>query len=132
MISTWMLALAALGVAAAMALEWALHRVLQRKALALLRARQLQQQLDSNRKLDSAKRQIVQLQQELAIARAELKQRRERPEPPAPRVVPTREELLRQLDAAPVRPALPVDGFPDTLPSEQYAHMEELLARVTH
>jgi hypothetical protein len=132
MVPAWMFAVAAFGVAVSMALEWALHRELQRKALAVLRAGQLQQQLDASRKLDSAKRQIVQLQQELAIARAELRQRRDRPAPPPARAVPTREQLIRELDAAPLHSALPADGFPDTLPSEQYAYMDELLSRVRH
>jgi len=126
-VTTWMLAVAAMGAAVLMGLQWVLHRSLQRQALDVLRARHLQLQLESNRKLEQAKRQVGQLQAELALARLEVRQCLEREAPPA---VPTREQLLRQLDAAPIRRAVPVDGFADTLPSEQYAHMEELMTRV--
>jgi hypothetical protein len=123
--------LAALAAVVLVGGQWGLQRSLQRRALDALKSRHAQQQLNLTRKLDQAKRQIPQLQQELAAVRLELKQRRERsappPEPAPP--VPTRESLIRELDAVPPRPKLPVDGFADTLPSLQYAHAEELLVR---
>jgi hypothetical protein len=122
--TTLAIALAALAAAALIAGQWALQRLLQRRALGALKGRHLQQQANLGRKLERAKRQIAQLQQELAAARLDVKQRRDRAAPPP---VPTREMLSRELDAAPQRPRLPVDGFADTLPSQQFAHAEELL-----
>ena len=120
-----------IAVAAALALalaggQWFFHRSLQRKALDGLKSRHLQQHLAVTKKLDQAKRQIAQLQQELAASRLELKQRLERAGPPP---VPTREELNRELDGAASRPRRPIDGFADTLPSLQFAHADELLLR---
>jgi len=126
--SPLMIALAAAAVALVVA-QWIFHRSLQRKALDALKSRHLQQQLNVKGKLDQAKRQIAQLQQELAASRLELKQRRERAAPPPLPPVPSREELSRQLDEAPSRPRLPIDGFADTLPSLQYPHADELLVR---
>ena len=122
--------LAAIGAVALVAGQWSLHRMLDRRAVAGLKSRHLQQQANLNRKLEQAKRQLAQLQQELAAARLELKQRRERAvPPPVPAPMSAREALSRQLDAEPQRPRLPIDGFADTLPAAQYPHAHELLMR---
>jgi hypothetical protein len=122
--STLAIALASLAVAALIAGQWALQHALRRRAVAALKGRHQQQHANLGRKLEQAKRQIAQLQQELSAVRLDVKQRRDRAAPPP---VPTREMLSRELDAAPHRPRLPVDGFADTLPSQQFPHAEELL-----
>ena len=126
---TLVMGLAALGVVALLAVQWIFHRSLQRRALAGLKSRHLQQQLNASRKLEQARRQIGQLQQELAAARLELKQRRDRAASHAAPAPLSKEALSRQLDAAPARPKLPADGFADTLPSQQFPHADELLLR---
>ena len=122
------IALAAFGAVALVAIQWAFHRSLQRKAMAALKSRHLQQHLNLNRKLEQAKRQIGKLQQELAATRLELKQRRDRASSQAAAAT-AKDTLSRQLDAAPAKPRLPVDGFADTLPSQQFPHADELLMR---
>jgi len=122
------IALAALATGVLVAAQWSFHRALQRKALDGLKSRHLQQQLNVKGKLEQARRQIAQLQQELAAARLELKQRRDRAASQAAAAT-SKEALSRQLDAAPARPRLPVDGFADTLPSLQFPHADELLMR---
>jgi len=129
--------MAALLALASATLQWTVLRARHRQALEAQRARLEAQQKVAVAKLDHAKRQIAQLQQDLAAARLELKQRRPRAAPPAPVVRPSPpafEELLRVLDGdddddVPARHRLPADGFADTLPSPQYPHGPELLRR---
>ena len=76
--------MAALLALASATLQWTVLRARHRQALEAQRARLEAQQKVAVAKLDHAKRQIAQLQQDLAAARLELKQRRPRAVPPAP------------------------------------------------
>jgi hypothetical protein len=128
--------MAALLALASATLQWTVLRARHRQALEAQRARLETQQKVTVAKLDHAKRQIAQLQQDLAAARLELKRRPQRAAAPAPVArssPPALEELLRVLDDdeddVPARHRLPADGFADTLPSPQYPHGPELLRR---
>ncbi|WP_372526704.1 hypothetical protein [Piscinibacter sp.] len=111
-VNLWPVALA-LGVA--VSLQWAVLRTKYRIELTRQRARHVQQRHTTSRNLEQFKRQIGQLQHDLAAARMQAKrlshdgaalQRR------------AREELLRTLDDAPTsRHGLPINGFADTQPS---------------
>jgi uncharacterized protein HemX len=123
----------ALGLGAAvtaMVLQWRMLRAIHLKAMAVQRTRHQLQQQAAVAKVDQAKRQIAQLQQELAAARLELTHRRDTsPSAPA-KAFTVKKPVRRDVDtAAASRPRLPPDGFADTLPSPQFPHSHELLAR---
>lgn len=108
---------------------WWLHRQHGRR-MAQHHHRHLQQQQAVGRNLEQAKRQIEQLQHDLAAARLQVKQLSGSAFSAAEHQVRAREALLRALDertlAAPSR--LPPDGFADTLPLPQYPEYLALLA----
>jgi hypothetical protein len=98
--------------------EWAILRAVYRKRMAAVRARHLQMERSAVQFGQQAKRQIGQLQQELAAARLEAKH-----------AAHARAEVRAAVAAAspagkgkpaPSRPQLPVDGFADTLPLLQF------------
>jgi hypothetical protein len=126
-----MLAVAAIAAGLAAAGEWFLLRGTHRKSLATLRSHHREQQLNLSRKLEQAKRQVAQLQQELSAARLESKQRRERSQAahlPSEAAL-ARQSLGRQLDEAPQRPRMPAHGFADTLPAPSFGPHGGLLMR---
>jgi hypothetical protein len=127
----------ALGVAAVLlvalvALQWFIAAAVHRRALTAQRARHAEHQQASIRILEQNKRQIGQLQEELARARFEIQRRRERSVQPAPRAstAAAKEILNQQLDeASALRPAMPVNGFADTLPVPLFAAGVGLMMR---
>jgi flagellar biosynthesis/type III secretory pathway M-ring protein FliF/YscJ len=72
-----MLVFAALAAVVAAAVPWIVLRTRHRRSLEALRARHAQQQSETGRRLDQARRQIGLLQQELQSVRHEARQRRE-------------------------------------------------------
>jgi len=98
--------------------QWWATRRAHRKQLAVARARHLSAQQAAAKMLQQSRQQITQLQRELAAAR--LAARRV---PRAKSPSPARDAMAGILDDASRRtPALPVDGFADTLPSQQFSH----------
>lgn len=110
-------------------IQWATLRHLHRKRLAAEQARFAQAQRIAAQLAQQARRQVAQLQQDLAAARLEAKQAarsagRPAPGPLDPAIVRARAVLDKHLDAAvpPARPTMPADGFADTLPSMALAN----------
>jgi hypothetical protein len=103
--------------------QWWATRRLHRKALAVARARHVNAQQAAAKMLHQSRQQIAQLQRELSAARLTAS-RATRTTPARPASVSrARESLLGILDDAPRhRPALPVDGFAETMPSQQFPH----------
>ena len=121
---------AAVLLVALVALQWFITAAVHRRALAAQRARHSEHQQASIRILEQNKRQISQLQEELAKARFEIQRRRERIVPPGPRAATAKEVLNQQLDeATALRPAMPVPGFADTLPTPLFAAGVGLMMR---
>jgi hypothetical protein len=115
------IALLAGTVTVSVALQWAITRTLHRKRLAKVSARHAEAQQTSSRFMQQAKKQIAQLQQELAASRLEvtrLSREQERTE--------KRQTAMKALDQSLEdtvllpRRSLPKDGFADTLPSLQF------------
>jgi hypothetical protein len=104
----WLLAIGSL---VAFTTQWVVLRARYIKGLDEQRARHQQQQQATQQHLEVAKQQIARLQRDLSarlqVQRVTARQRA----PQRPRIEPA---------AAP--PALPVDGFADTLPTPQYPH----------
>ncbi|WP_280152694.1 hypothetical protein [Piscinibacter sp. XHJ-5] len=97
-------------------LQWAISSRLHRKRLERACARHAEAQETSIRFMQQAKKQIAQLQQELATARQQTTRLTRAQEREAAR------DVLRQSmdESPPARPLRPVDGFADTLPSLQF------------
>ena len=98
--------------------QWWATRRIHRKHLAVARARYLSAQHGAAKMLQQSRQQITQLQQELAAARLSAR-RVPRATPPSPArvsVPATRDDASRRA------PALPVDGFAETMPSLQFSH----------
>ncbi|HEV7914029.1 MAG TPA: hypothetical protein VGP22_09695 [Albitalea sp.] len=108
-------------------LQWGVMRNVERKRLAAAKARHREAEQSAAKLLQQTRKQIAQLQQELATVKLQAK-RTARPAPPPPQPEPeVRDTLLAMLDDAPPRRhALPVDGFADTLPSLQFPHASML------
>ena len=124
------LALAALVCSAAVIFQWAVLQTRYRNALAKQRARHLQQQQTTSQHLEQARRQIGQLQHDLAAAMLQAKRHTTSEAVPAQSRSRAKEALDRALeDAAATWRRLPPDGFADTLPSPQYPHDADLLLR---
>lgn len=128
--STFQLAgLMGLACLALIGVQWWWLRRLHGRRIARQHLRHVQQQQTVNRNLEQAKRQIEQLQHDLAAARLQIKrlsvhavntQQQSR----------AREALQRTLDEAAQATArrAPTDGFADTLPLPQYPEYLALLA----
>lgn len=103
---------------AGLAAQWWLMRTLHRKRVAAMQASQARAQQAAEALSQQARRQISLLQQELAALRMQLKQSSRKA-----LVQPTsvQRDTTPRTDAAarPPRPALPIDGFADTLPFAQ-------------
>jgi hypothetical protein len=103
-------------------LQWWILRKLHLKQLAAVRARHQSAQQSAATLLQQARLQTAQVQQALVAAR-EAAKRRQRPATARSPVTATARERLNKMldDAAQTQPALPVDGFADTMPSLQFA-----------
>ena len=104
----------------AMALVWAVLRVHHRKRLAAVKARHNQSQQAASNLIHEAKRQLAQLNKDLAAARLATKLATQT-RAAAPRVPMPVPATAKRPEAAASRPQLPVDGFADTLPSLQFS-----------
>jgi len=101
------------------AVFWAWMHARYKKRLAVQKARHVQFQQASSRFMLEAKRQVAQLNKDLAAARLAVKlavQARA-----APARVPAAVQTTRRVDMPTTRTQLPVDGFADTLPSLQFS-----------
>jgi hypothetical protein len=118
----WFYAVALVAVVAVA--QWRVMSKLHLKRLAAVRAKHQNAQQSAATLLQQARQQTAQVQQELAAAReaAKLGQTTARARAAAADKSAARQRLNRMLDdGAAARPALPVDGFADTLPSLQFA-----------
>lgn len=108
-------------------IQWWIMRTGERKRLAAARARHREAEQSAAKLLQQTRKQITQLQQELAATRLQQARRAVRPAAVTPPMPDARESLLAMLDKSPPsRHALPVDGFADTLPSLQFPHASRL------
>jgi hypothetical protein len=102
---------------AALILQHALVRNAHRRRLARQQARHQQVQQTMNQQLEQTKRQIGQLQNDLAAARTQLRQLGAGDAGSAQGRSNARQALEREMDDAPAsRFPLPADGFADTQP----------------
>jgi ABC-type transporter Mla subunit MlaD len=114
---------------ALMGLQWWWQRRTHGRSLARQQHRHVQQLQNVSRNLDQAKRQIEQLQHDLAAARLQLK-RVSSHAVIVQQQASARAALQRTLDEASDATSalrLPPDGFADTLPSPQYPEYLALL-----
>ena len=106
----------------AMAFVWAVLRVHHRNRLDAVKARHNRSQQAASNLIHEAKRQLAQLNKDLAAARLATKlatqTRAAAPRVPMPMPVPA---TAKRPEAAAPPPQLPVDGFADTLPSLQFS-----------
>jgi F0F1-type ATP synthase membrane subunit b/b' len=120
-LAPWIIAVALAGLVAVV--QWRVMSKLHLKRLAAVRAKHQSAQQSVATLLQQARQQTAQVQQELAAAReaAKLGQTTARARAAADKSA-ARQRLNRMLDdGAEARPALPKDGFADTLPSMQFA-----------
>ena len=113
-------AIVAGALAATAGLQWIITSRMHRRRLEQANARHAKAQQASSRFMQQAKKQIAQLQQELAASRLEVA-RLTRQQDRAGQQAAARQvlrESLASLAADP--PAPPADGFADTLPSLQF------------
>ena len=114
----------------AVIVQWTLLRTKHRSELSRQRARHVQQQQTTSHHAEQAKRQIGQLQHDLAAARLQVKQLstgRAAPSQGDSRVKETLNRMLDDVSAS--RRHLPIDGFADTQPSPHSQHDIDLLLR---
>ena len=102
------------------AVLWAWTHARYKKRLAFEKARHVQYQQASSRFMLEAKRQVAQLNKDLAAARLAVKLAVQERAAPA-RVPATVKQTTKRIDVATTRTQLPVDGFADTLPSLQFS-----------
>jgi len=109
---------------------WTVLRTKHRSELTRQHARHVQQQRTTSQHIEQTKRQIGQLQHDLAAAKLQVKRlSADRASPPQgdSRV---KEALNRMLDdASAARRDLPADGFAETQPSPHSQHDIDLLLR---
>ena len=119
-LAPWIIAIALAGLVAVV--QWHVMSKLHLKRLAAVRAKHQNAQQSAATLLQQARQQTAQVQQELAAAReaAKLGQTTARARAAADKSA-ARQRLNRMLDDGAARPALPNDGFADTLPSMQFA-----------
>jgi hypothetical protein len=119
-INQWLLAAS---VATLLFVEWWLVRTIYHRRLAAsLTRRQLEQQAAA-KLLAQTRQQIKQLQQEVAVLRPLAVRAARHTARPGAHIAAADATLSQRFDnAASARPALPVDGFADTLPSLQFTH----------
>ena len=108
--------------------QWIMLRSRYLDGLNKQRARHTQQLQTAGQHIEQAKKQIAQLQRDLSTTKAQLARQLTRAAlsqaaatPPAPAPAAAAKPV------AEVRPALPVDGFADTLPSLQFPHDASIL-----
>ena len=115
-------------IAAALATQALVMRAIHRRTLARQHTRHQQHQQTLTGQFDQTRKQIAQLQSELATARRELRQLTKKS--PAAPAQPTaaRQSLEREIDAASAarRPS-PPDGFAETQPSLEVTQYGSLL-----
>lgn len=121
----WILAIV---LSASLVVQGVVLRIVHRRKLARQHARQLQLEQSLNSKIEQTKRQIGQLQTDLAAARRQIKQLGKTTVRPVPDLAADRQALERELDDAPVsRQPLPANGFADTRPAPQVTQFGSLL-----
>jgi chromosome segregation ATPase len=114
----------------AVILQWTALRTKYRNELTKQRARHEQHQQTASRDIEQAKRQIGQLQHDLAAARLQLKRLSMSGAAPTQSDPHMKEALNRMLDdASASRRHLPTNGFADTQPSLHSQHDVGLLFR---
>jgi len=96
-------------------------RIAHRRKAALQQAKHLQFQQTTSAQAEQTKRQIGQLQSDLANARRQRKESNQ-PSATAAKWSSTMQELESELDHAPDSQQLPADGFADTQPWPQSQH----------
>ena len=122
--------IAALVPATAIILQWTVLRTRHRAALTRQHARHVQQQQIASRHIEQAKRQIGQLQHDLAAARLQVKRLAISGAAPPQSNLRAKAALERALDDAEAsRRHLPPDGFAETQPSPHSPHDIDLLIR---
>jgi len=117
----------ALGIA--VIVQWAVLRTKYRNELTRQHARHVQQQQTMGLHVQQAKRQIGQLQHDLAAARLQVKRLTVVAAAPVQNTSPARKTLQRTLDDVSQSRPLPVDGFADTRPFRHSEHDQGLLLR---
>jgi hypothetical protein len=121
----WMLAVA---LGAGLVLQAVVLRTAYRRKAAMLHARHLQSQQTLSDKLDKAKRQVGQLQNDLAAARRQIVQLGKDSVASVQGSVSPRQLLERELDAAPAeRYTQSAEGFADTQPAPMVTQHGSLL-----
>ena len=121
----WMLA-GVLG--AGLVLQAVVLRIAYRRKVAMQQARHLQSEQTLSDKLDRAKRQVGQLQNDLAAARRQIVQLGKDSGASVQGSVSARQLLERELDAAPAeRYSQAVEGFADTQPAPMVTQHGSLL-----
>ena len=125
--ATWILVIAVTLVAFA-AQAFAM-RTAHRRALARQQAKHQHHQQTLNSQFEQTRKQISQLQSDLATARRELRQMSKKTVAPVQRdTAAARQSLEREIDAAGAsRRPLPADGFAETQPSLEVTQYGSLL-----
>jgi hypothetical protein len=114
----------------AVILQWIMLRMKHRNELTKRHARHVQQQQITTSHIEQAKRQIGQLQHDLAAARLQVKRLSMSRAAPQQSDTRAKEALERMLDdASASRSHLPTDGFADTQPSPHSRQDIDLLLR---
>lgn len=121
---------AALAFAGGIAVQWMILQTMHRAKFTKLCARHREEQRSANDCLVQARRQVNQLQHDLAAAKLQAKRHVTDVAPSLQNQDHAKEALLRSLDEC-SRPQhrVPNNGFADTLPSEQYPHGLDMLLR---
>jgi predicted nucleic acid-binding Zn-ribbon protein len=104
---------------ASLVLQGVVLRNSYRRKVAKQQAKMTQLEQSMAGKFDQTRRQIGQLQNDLATARRQLKQHAKSNPAAAQNTAPAKQALERELDGAPEsRFSLPADGFADTQPTQ--------------
>jgi acetate kinase len=114
-------AIVAGALAATAGLQWIITSRMHRRRLEQANARHAEAQQASSRFMQQAKKQIAQLQQELAASRLEVARLTRQQDRAGQQQAAARQVLRESLASlAADGPAPPADGFADTLPSLQF------------